>query len=421
MHPIGYRDDELHIEDVPARRIAEQFGTPVYVYSRQAIELAYRHFTGAFEGCDHLVCYAVKANSNLAVLGLLAKLGAGFDIVSGGELARVLKAGADPARVVFSGVGKQPDEMTAALDAGIACFNVESESELTTLAAVAESLGKSAPVSIRVNPDVDASTHPYISTGLRENKFGVSVTAALELYRHASRMRHIDVKGIDCHIGSQITDLAPIWQSMPFMSAVDRIIALVDELAAAGIELRHVDFGGGLGVRYREEEVLDIDQYAAAIMEAVGNRHHQLWFEPGRCIVADAGVLLARVVTLKQNEGKHFAVVDAAMNDLLRPALYGAWQRISEVARRKGPSETYDVVGPVCETGDFLGKDRQLCIAEGDLVAIHQAGAYGFVMSSNYNSRGRPAEVMVAGDRAQCVRERESIDDQMRLERRFEG
>lgn len=408
--PIGYRDGELHIEAMPARRLADEYGTPTYVYSRQAIEDAYGRFSAAFAGRDHRVCYAVKANSNLAVLELLARLGAGFDIVSGGELARVLRVGADPATIVFSGVGKQAWEMTAALEAGIACFNVESESELIHLADVARTLGKTAPISIRVNPDVDASTHPYISTGLRENKFGVSVTAALALYRRAAALSHLEIHGIDCHIGSQITSHAPL------LSAVDRVIALVDELAAAGIELRHIDFGGGLGVRYQDEAVADIGDYADAILQSLGRRKHALWFEPGRYIVANAGILLARVVTLKENEGKHFAVVDAAMNDLIRPSLYGAWQRITEVVQREGEPVIYDVVGPVCETGDFLGKARPLCIAEGDLVAIHSAGAYGFVMSSNYNSRARPAEVMVSGERSQCIRDRESIDDLLRAE-----
>ena len=406
----SYRDGELYIDEVPARDIAAAYGTPTYVYSARAIKSAYERFGQAFASRDHLVCYAVKANSNLGVLGLLAQLGAGFDIVSGGELRRVLEVGADPWKIVFSGVGKQDAEITTALEAGIACFNVESASELTRLDGLAAKLGKQAPVSIRVNPDVDAKTHPYISTGLRENKFGVGVDRARTLYASAAAMAHIEIVGIDCHIGSQITELAP------FTAALDRLLALVDELEAGGIALRHIDFGGGIGVRYRDEAILDIEHYAGAILQSLGDRSHALWFEPGRYIVANAGLLLTRVVTLKDNEDKHFAVVDAAMNDLLRPALYGAWQEITEVARREVPAQIYDVVGPVCETGDFLGKGRRLAIAEGDLVAVHSAGAYGFVMSSNYNSRGRAAEVMVYGQDFQCIRDRETIDDQLRLE-----
>ena len=407
---ISYRDGELYIDEVPARDIAAAYGTPTYVYSARAIRSAYERFSQAFAARDHLVCYAVKANSNLGVLGLLAQLGAGFDIVSGGELRRVLEAGASPEKIVFSGVGKQDAEITAALEAGIACFNVESGSELARLDRLAATLGKRAPISIRVNPDVDARTHPYISTGLRENKFGVGVDQARTLYARAAVMAHIDVIGIDCHIGSQITELAP------FTAALDRLLALVDELAGEGITLRHIDFGGGIGVRYRDEAILDIQQYAAAILQSMGARPHALWFEPGRYIVANAGLLLTRVVTLKDNEDKHFAVVDAAMNDLLRPALYGAWQEITVVTHRDVAAQTYDVVGPVCETGDFLGKGRRLAIAEGDLVAVHSAGAYGFVMSSNYNSRGRAAEVMVYGQDLQCIRDRETIEDQLRLE-----
>lgn len=413
MDTITWRDNALYVEEVPARTIAERFGTPTYVYSARAIKAAYEQFDAAFGDRQHLVCYAVKANSNLGVLSLLAGLGAGFDIVSVGELQRVLRAGADPSRVVFSGVGKQVHEMAAALEAGIACFNVESGSELIRLNEVAAGVGKRAPVSIRVNPDVDARTHPYISTGLRENKFGVTVSEARKLYHAAMDMTHIDIKGVDCHIGSQITDLAP------FTAAMDRILALVDELAQAGIELDHIDFGGGIGVRYRDETALAVEEYAAALMQSLGHRSQALWFEPGRYIVANAGILLSRVVTLKDNEGKHFAVIDAAMNDLLRPSLYGAWQEISEVVRAERATQEYDVVGPVCETGDFLGKNRRLAIAEGDLVAVRSAGAYGFAMSSNYNSRNRAAEVMVSGEQMQCVRERETIDDQLRLEHRL--
>lgn len=414
MDPIRYQQGELFVEDVPASRLAAEFGTPCYVYSRAAIEHAFRDFDEAFGAHPHMVCYAVKANSNIGVLALLAELGAGFDIVSGGELARVIAAGGDPARVVFSGVGKQAVEMREALSAGIACFNVESASELNKLARVAADMGKRAPVSIRVNPDVDANTHPYISTGLKENKFGVSVPVAKALYQHAASLGSIEIVGIDCHIGSQITSLAP------YMAAVDRILALVDELADSGIELRHIDFGGGIGVRYRDEAVIDMGDYAASLLQSMGSRPQSLWFEPGRFIVANAGILLTRVETLKDNEGKHFAVVDAAMNDLLRPSLYGAWQEISPVTPREGATRNYDIVGPVCETGDFLGKDRELNLAEGDLLAVRSAGAYGFVMSSNYNSRGRPPEVMVGGSIARCIRQRESIEDQLRLECKFE-
>lgn len=413
METASYRDNELYIEGVPARHIAETYDTPTYVYSAQAIKVAYERFTGAFSNHDHRVCYAVKANSNLGVLSLLTQLGASFDIVSGGELARVLRAGADPADVVFAGVGKQAWEMAAALEAGIACFNVESASELEQLNSVAGSFGKPAPISIRVNPDVDAKTHPYISTGMRENKFGVSVNAATALFQRAQQLPHIDVIGIDCHIGSQITELAP------FIAAFDRILTLVDELEQAGIHLHHIDLGGGIGVGYDDEAIFDVTEYAAAIIRSMGHRGHPLWFEPGRYIVANAGILLSRVITLKDNEGKHFAVIDAAMNDLIRPSLYGAWQRIFEVRRGDHPARIYDVVGPVCETGDFLGKSRTLSIAEGDLVAIGSAGAYGFVMSSNYNSRNRAAEVMVAGTHMTCIRERETIEDQLRLEHPF--
>ncbi|MEX0942819.1 MAG: diaminopimelate decarboxylase [Pseudomonadales bacterium] len=413
MEPIRYQAGELYMEGVPVSRIAEQFGTPTYLYSRQAIESAYHRFANAFSGRPAMVCYAVKANSNLAVLDLLARLGAGFDIVSGGELERVLAVGAPAARIVFSGVGKQTHEIARALEAGIACFNLESASELEHINRIAGECQKVAPISIRVNPNVDARTHPYISTGLKENKFGVPVTGARALYRTAAKMDHVEVAGIDCHIGSQITSLAP------FLDAIEAILELVDELTRDGHNLRHIDLGGGIGVRYRDEPLVDINEYAGAVIQAMGRRPQELWFEPGRYIVANAGLLVARVITIKDNEGKHFAVIDAAMNDLIRPALYGAWQDVTPVVQRAGESVVYDVVGPVCETGDFLAKSRPLCIAEDDLVAIHDAGAYGFVMSSNYNSRGRAAEVIVSGDEIQCVRARETIEDQLRLEQKF--
>lgn len=413
MEPIRFEAEVLYVEDMPAATLAAEYGTPLYVYSRRAIAESWQRFDAAFDGFSHRVCYAVKANSNLGVLSLLAELGASFDIVSIGEMERVLRAGGRADRIVFSGVGKQSHEIEAALAAGIACINVESGSELTRIGEIAARTGFRAPVSLRVNPDVDARTHPYISTGLRENKFGVPVDEAMTLYRRAADMPMVDIVGIDCHIGSQINALAP------FTDALARILALVDELAATGIELAHIDLGGGIGVQYKDETPLDIEEYAGAIRQAMGHRRAALWFEPGRYLVANAGLLLTRVVTLKDNEEKHFAVVDAAMNDLIRPALYDAWQRVTRVEPGPGRSETWDIVGPVCETGDFLAKDRHLSLAEGDLLAIHSAGAYGFVMSSNYNSRSRAAEVIVAGDQSQCVRTRETIDDQLRLERKF--
>jgi diaminopimelate decarboxylase len=414
MDPIHERDGELHVEDVPASRIVSEFGTPTYVYSSKAIAEAYQTFADAFRARSARVCYAVKANSNLGVLSLLARLGAGFDIVSGGELTRVLRAGADPSRIVFSGVGKQTNEMEQALIAGIACFNVESASELHRLERVGASIDIPVPVSIRVNPDVDAQTHPYISTGLKDNKFGVSVAVARQLYGNAAKSPHLVIKGIDCHIGSQITSIAP------FVEALDRILTLVDELETDGIGLEHIDLGGGIGVKYRDEAVVNVYDYAAAIIQSMGHRKQALWFEPGRFIVANAGILLTRVLNLKNNEGKRFAIVDAAMNDLIRPSLYGAWQNVTRVTQQTDSEpHTWDIVGPVCETGDFLAKDRRLSLAEGDLIAIHSAGAYGFVMSSNYNTRCRPAEVMVRENRTQCVRERETIDDLLRHEHLF--
>ena len=413
MEPFHYHNNELHIEGISARKVAAEFGTPVYIYSRLAIETAYKSFGDAFSSHDHLICYAVKANSNLGVLSLLARLGAGFDIVSGGELERVIRAGGDPAKVVFSGVGKQDQEIIAALTTGIACFNIESRQELEQINDLASELGLRAPVSIRVNPDVDAKTHPYISTGLKENKFGCSMSEAVDMYKLAATMPSLKITGIDSHIGSQITELAP------FLDAMTKILTLVDELETNNITLDHIDVGGGLGVQYADEEPIHLAEYAGALSQLMGHRKSKLIFEPGRFLTANAGILVSKVINLKQNEDKNFAIIDAGMNDLIRPALYGSWQRITEVVQAGENKSQYDVVGPICETGDFLGKNRDLALAPHDLVAIHSAGAYGFVMSSNYNSRNRPAEVIVSGSRAHCVRDRETIEDQLKLERKF--
>ncbi|WP_372609771.1 diaminopimelate decarboxylase [Halomonas sp.] len=410
MDHFNYRDGLLYAEDVPLSRIADEVGTPCYVYSKATLARHFRAYTEALGGHPHLICYAVKANSNLAVLGLLARLGAGFDIVSMGELERVLVAGGDPARVVFSGVAKQEAEMARALEVGIKCFNVESRPELERLNAVAASLDKVAPVSLRINPDVDAGTHPYISTGLKNNKFGIPVDEALAVYELASHLPHLKVVGLDCHIGSQLTDLAP------FLDALDRLLVLLARLREQGIEVEHLDLGGGLGVPYRHEHPPHPFDYATALLERLaewkGSERLTLLFEPGRSIAANAGILLTRIEFLKPGETKNFVIVDAGMNDLIRPALYQAWQAILPVdTRRPRDSATYDVVGPVCETGDFLGKERELAIAEDDLLAVHSAGAYGFVMASNYNSRPRPAEVMVDGNQAHLVRRRERLED----------
>lgn len=405
MNHFTYVDDRLYAEEVDVAALAERYGTPLYVYSRGALESRWRAFDTALQGRDHLICYAVKANSNLAVLSVLAKLGSGFDIVSVGELERVLRAGGDPHKIVFSGVGKRADEMRRALEVGIYCFNVESEPELERLNAVAGEMGTRAPVSLRVNPDVDARTHPYISTGLKENKFGIEIERAPEVYARAAEMPHIDVVGVDCHIGSQLTDTAP------FVAALQRVLHLVDQLAQRGIALRHIDAGGGLGVRYREETPPTPQAYVAALVSALGERDCKLMVEPGRSIVGNAGILLTRVEYLKASAHKHFAVVDAAMNDLIRPALYSAWQDIVPVHRQERRIQRYDVVGPVCETGDFLGKDRDLAIAPGDLLAVMSAGAYGFVMSSNYNTRPRAAEILVDGAAHYVARRRESLED----------
>ncbi|HSH49357.1 MAG TPA: diaminopimelate decarboxylase [Halomonas sp.] len=410
MDHFEYRDGLMYAEELPLDRVAEQFGTPCYVYSRATLSRHLRAYTEALGDHPHLICYAVKANSNLAVLDVLARQGAGFDIVSVGELERVLAAGGDPAKVVFSGVAKQEAELARALDAGIKCFNVESSAELERLDEVAKRLGKVAPVSLRVNPDVDAGTHPYISTGLKDNKFGIAVSEAREVYRRASRMDNLRVVGIDCHIGSQLTELSP------FLDALERLLVLLDTLREDGIEVEHLDLGGGLGVTYRDETPPHPSEYASALLERLsrwpGSERLTLLFEPGRSIAANAGVLLTRVEFLKPGATKNFAIVDAGMNDLIRPALYQAWQAILPVDTRS-PRETgvYDVVGPVCETGDFLGKERELAVAAGDLLAVRSAGAYGFVMASNYNSRPRPAEVMVDGDRAHLVRRRERLDE----------
>ncbi len=405
MDPFRYRDGELCAEDVPLADIAARHGTPTYVYSRAAIEAAYRSYSDAFAGTPHLVCYALKANSNLAILALLARMGAGFDIVSGGELARVLHAGGDPAKIVFSGVGKTDAEIVAALAAGILCFNVESASELERIAAIAAREGRQAPVSLRVNPHVDARTHPYIATGLAESKFGIAHTEAPDLYRRAAALPSLDVRGIDCHIGSQVLDLDA------YVETAARMFELVDALAAEGIVLEHVDLGGGLGVRYRDDDTpIALGRYAAAVRAALGNRGVKLLFEPGRRLVGEAGALLTRVLYLKPGAAKHFAVVDAAMNDLLRPSLYGAWHAVDPVRPRAGATTVWDIVGPVCESGDFLAEARALALAEGDLLAVRTAGAYGMAMSSNYNSRPRACEVLVDGAHAHVIRERERVD-----------
>ena len=404
MDHFDYRADQLFAEDVALSEIAQQIGSPTYVYSRATIERHWRAFDDAFSALPHCVCYAVKANSNLAVLNVLARLGSGFDIVSGGELARVLAAGGRADKVVFSGVGKTKAEISEALQKKIRCFNVESLPELDRINEVAAELGMTAPISIRVNPDVDAQTHPYISTGLKENKFGIAIEEAEGVYRHAQQMSNIDITGVDCHIGSQLTSVEP------FVDALKRVLALIDRLAILGINLHHLDIGGGLGITYKDEVPPTPAEYAAALTGLLEGRQIEVLMEPGRAIVGNAGVLLTKVEYLKPTEDIHFAIVDASMNDLLRPALYQSWQEIVPVKTDTTESvQQYDIVGPVCETGDFLGKDRALAIKAGDLLAIKSAGAYGFTMSSNYNSRPRAAEVMVDGDAVHCIRERESI------------
>jgi len=413
MNPFAYRDRQLFAENVPLADIARQVGTPCYVYSRAHIENRFHAFDAALAGREHLVCYAVKANSNLAVLNVLARLGSGFDIVSGGELERVLAAGGDPAKVVFSGVGKTREEMRLALATGIHCFNVESEAELEVLNGVAAELGRRAPVALRVNPDVDPATHPYIATGLKQSKFGIDIARAEVEYRRVQALPHLRVHGVACHIGSQLTELAPV------VEALERVVELVERLAGQGIELEHLDLGGGLGIRYNEEQPPAPDEYVRAILnhlkaKSARAQHLRLVFEPGRAIVGNAGVLLTRVLFLKLGAERNFAVVDAAMNDLLRPALYDAWHDITPV-KVDQPRErrVYDVVGPVCESGDFLGRARELGVDAGDLLAVVSAGAYGAVMSSNYNTRPRVPEVMVDGDRYHVVRRRETVAELM--------
>ncbi|WP_053213122.1 diaminopimelate decarboxylase [Pseudomonas sp. Q12-87] len=403
MDAFNYRGGELFAEGVALSAIAERFGTPTYVYSRAHIEAQYRTFADALDGMPHLVCFAVKANSNLGVLNVLARLGAGFDIVSGGELERVLAAGGSADKIVFSGVGKTREDMRRALQVGVHCFNIESTDELERLQVVAAELGVRAPVSLRVNPDVDAGTHPYISTGLKENKFGIAIADAEDVYVRAAQLPNLEVLGVDCHIGSQLTTLEP------FIDALDRLLALVDRLGDCGIYLRHIDLGGGVGVRYRDEEPPLVADYIKTVRERLEGRDLALMFEPGRYIVANAGVLLTQVEYLKHTEHKDFAIVDAAMNDLIRPALYQAWMDVTAVRPRDTAARSYDIVGPICETGDFLAKGRELALEEGDLLAVHSAGAYGFVMSSNYNTRGRCAEVLVDGDQAFQVRRRETV------------
>ncbi|MDD4915473.1 MAG: diaminopimelate decarboxylase [Methylococcales bacterium] len=405
MNHFEYRHNRLFAERVAVEDLAAKYGTPCYIYSRAAIEQQWRAFDNAFTGRPHLICYAVKANSNIAILNVLARLGSGFDIVSLGELNRVLAAGGKPDKIVFSGVGKREEEILAALKIGIRCFNVEVSGELDRINKLAGQLGLVAPVSFRVNPDVDARTHPYISTGLKENKFGIDIAQAVDEYRRAAQMPHIRIVGIDCHIGSQLTEIAP------FLDALDRVLLLVDDLHAQGIKLHHLDLGGGLGIRYRDERPPLPAEYVAEIFQRLAGRDFEILLEPGRAIVGNAGILATRIEYLKPTENKNFAVVDAAMNDLVRPCLYDAWQNIIPVNTVGSAAEqVWDIVGPVCETGDFLGKDRALKIAEQDLLAICSAGAYGFSMSSNYNSRPRAAEIMVDGKRDHLIRARETIE-----------
>lgn len=411
MDAFNYHQGRLFAEDVDLTEIAAKYGTPCYVYSKQTLERHFRAFDTAFGQHPHLVCYAVKANSNLAVLNLLARLGAGFDIVSGGELARVLRAGGNPQKIVFSGVGKTHTEIKWALEVGIHCFNIESLPELQRLNQLAGELDKIAPISIRVNPDVDANTHPYISTGLKENKFGIDIASALEIYLHAAQLPNIKILGVDCHIGSQLTELKP------FIDATQRVMHLVTQLQQHGIELQHIDIGGGLGVRYATETPPVPAEYVAALLETLGTHKYQVLVEPGRAIVANAGILLTQVEYLKTTPAKNFAIVDAAMNDLIRPALYQAWQDIIPVVPREDQEKVcYDIVGPVCETGDFLGKTRCLALQQGDILAVRGAGAYGFVMSSNYNTRPRAAELIVDGNQVHLVRQRETVNDLLALE-----
>ncbi len=412
MSSFQYQQGELFVEQVALRQIAERYGTPAYVYSRAALSAAFSAFTAGLQGHDHLVCFAVKSNPSLAILNLFAQMGAGFDIVSGGELARVLAAGGDAGKVVFSGVGKTAQEMRAALQANIRCFNIESAAELERLNQIAGEMNKVAPVSFRVNPDVDAKTHPYISTGLKNNKFGVAYEDAIALYQRASQMPHIAVHGVDCHIGSQLTELAP------FLDALDRVLWLVDQLQDLGIHIQHIDIGGGIGICYQDETPPAFAEYAQAILKKIAQRNIQLVFEPGRALVGNAGVLLTQVEYLKPGSSKNFAIVDAAMNDLMRPALYDAYHQIQPVVQHPElKSAVYEVVGPVCESGDFLGHDRELAIQQGDLLAIMSAGAYGMSMSSNYNTRPRAIELMVDGNQVHVIRQREQVSELFSLEK----
>jgi len=411
MDHFHSQDNQLYAEALPLTQIAEQFGTPCFVYSRAALEHHYQAYEQALTGCDHLICYAVKANSNLAVLSVLAQQGSGFDIVSGGELARVLAAGGAPDKIIFSGVGKTLEELTAAMDAGIHCFNVESPLELEQLNTLALGRGEQAPVSLRVNPDVDAGTHPYISTGLKENKFGVSMEDALLLYRQAAQMEGIKILGVDCHIGSQLTSIDP------FLAALERVLLLVDALSEEGITISHLDIGGGLGVTYKDETPPGADALVAQVRALLGDRPLTLVLEPGRSICANAGVLLTRVNNIKTNGEHRFAIVDAAMNDLIRPALYQAWMDVVPVVpNAAAESQRYDLVGPICESGDFIARDRELAINTGDLLAVRSAGAYCFAMSSNYNTRNRAPEILVDGEHAHLARRRETYQDQLALE-----
>jgi diaminopimelate decarboxylase len=412
MEFFTYRGEHLYVEDIPLQKIAAEHATPCYVYSKSALEQHWNAFDQAFAGHPHLICYAVKACSNLAILNVLAGLGSGFDIVSRGELERVLAAGGDPEKIVFSGVGKSEDDITAALKVGIRCFNVEVSGEMDRINKLAGDLGCIAPVSIRVNPDVDANTHPYISTGLKENKFGIDIHAAQAEYLRAAELPNIKIIGIDCHIGSQLTETAP------FIDALEKVLQLLVELKQAGIDVHHLDLGGGLGIRYQHEQPPEPAAYVRTILKKLGGMNYEILLEPGRAIVGNAGLLITKVEYLKPTPGKNFAIVDAAMNDLLRPALYSAWQNIIPVNKGAGECQAiWDIVGPVCETGDFLGKERNLKLSPGDFLAVCSSGAYGFAMSSNYNSRPRAAEVMVDGEQIHLIRARESVADLWRGEK----
>lgn len=411
MDYFNYRDNRLFAEDVAIEDIVKEHGSPCYIYSRETLERHWHAFDDALSAHDHLVCFAVKANSNLAVLNVLAKIGSGFDIVSGGELERVLAAGGDANKIVFSGVGKTAKEMRRALEVGIRCFNVESEDELLLLNDVAAELNVTAPVSIRVNPNVDAKTHPYISTGLKENKFGIDISLAPEIYQRASKLSNLKIEGVDCHIGSQLTE------TRPFIDALDLVLGLIEQLAEMGISIHHLDIGGGLGIQYKDETPPAPAEYAKALSEKLEGRNLQILVEPGRAIAGNAGVLVTKVEFTKNNDEKNFAIVDAAMNDLMRPALYSAWQDIVPVNKKDGDTQCYDIVGPICETGDFLGKDRDLNIQTGDLLAVRSSGAYGFTMSSNYNTRPRVAEIMVDGNKVHVVRKRETVESLFKNEK----